>query len=52
MPWNEVRHKEVAEQYTMLKVSFSINKIQNTLQRQYHRGQTVLPLKQNLLEDE
>ena len=24
----------------MLKVSFSINNIQNTLQRQYHRSQT------------
>ena len=35
----------------MLKVSFSINNIQNTLQRQYHRGQTVLSLEQNVLEE-
>ena len=28
----------------MLKVSFNINNIQNTLQRHYHSGQTVLPL--------
>ena len=35
----------------MLKVSFSIKNIQNTLQRHYHRGQTILPLEQNVLED-
>ena len=35
----------------MLKVSFSINNIQNTLQRHYHRDQTVLHLVQNVLED-
>ena len=34
----------------MLKVSFSINNIQNTLQRQYRRGQTILSLEQNVLE--
>ena len=33
----------------MLKVSFSINNIQNTLQRDYHRGQTILPLEKNVL---
>ena len=32
----------------MLKVSFSINNIQNTRQRHYHRGQTVLSLEQNV----
>ena len=35
----------------MLKVSFSIENIQNTLQRHYRRGQTVLSLEQNVLED-
>ena len=35
----------------MLKVSFSFNNIQNTLQRHYRRGQTVLSLEQNALED-
>ena len=35
----------------MLKVSFSIKNIQNTLQRHYRRGQTVLPLEKNVLED-
>ena len=35
----------------MLKVSFNINKIQNTLQRDYCRGQTILPLEQNELVD-
>ena len=35
----------------MLKVSFSINNIQNTLQRHYRRDQTVLHLVQNVLED-
>ena len=35
----------------MLKVSFSIKNIQNTLQGHYHRGQTILPLEQNVLED-
>ena len=35
----------------MLKVSFSINNIQNTLQRQYRRGQIVLSLEQNVLEE-
>ena len=35
----------------MLKVSFSINNIQNTLQRDYRRGQSVLPLEQNVLVD-
>ena len=35
----------------MLKVSFNINNIQNTLQRHYRRVQTVLRLEQNVLED-
>ena len=35
----------------MLKVSFSINNNQSTLQRHYHRGQTVLSSEQNVLED-
>ena len=35
----------------MFKISFSINNIQNTLQRHYCRGQTVLSLEQNVLED-
>ena len=35
----------------MLKVSFSINNIQNTPQRDYRRGQSVLPLEQNVLVD-
>ena len=35
----------------MLKVSFRINHIQNTLQRHYHRVQTILVLEQNMLED-
>ena len=35
----------------MLKVSFSINNIQNTLQRDYRRGQTILPLEKNVLVD-
>ena len=35
----------------MLKVSFSIKNIQNTLQGHYHEGQTILPLEQNVLED-
>ena len=35
----------------MLKVSFSIKNIQNTLQRHYRRGQTVLPLEKNVFED-
>ena len=35
----------------MLKVSFSINQIQNTLQRDYCRGQTIWPLEQNVLVD-
>ena len=35
----------------MLKVSFRINHIQNTLQRHCHRGQTILVLEQNMLED-
>ena len=35
----------------MLKISFSFNNIQNTLQRHYGRGQTVLSLEQNALED-
>ena len=35
----------------MLKISFSFNNIQNTLQRHYRRGQTVLSLEQNALED-
>ena len=35
----------------MLKISFSFNNIQNTLQRHYRRRQTVLSLEQNALED-
>ena len=35
----------------MLKVSFNINNIQNTMQRHYRRVQTVLRLEQNVLED-
>ena len=35
----------------MLKVSFSISNNQSTLQRHYHRGQTVLSSEQNVLED-
>ena len=35
----------------MFKISFSINNIQNTLRRHYRRGQTVLSLEQNVLED-
>ena len=35
----------------MLILSFSINNIQNPLQRYYHRGQTILPFEQNKLED-
>ena len=47
----EVRHKEVPEQYALLKLSFSFNSIQNPLQRYYRRGQTVIPFEQNVLED-
>ena len=35
----------------MLKVSFNINNIQNTMQRHCRRVQTVLRLEQNVLED-
>ena len=35
----------------MLKLSFSINNIQNPLQRHYRRGQTVPSFEQNVLED-
>ena len=35
----------------MLKVSFSINNIQSTLQRDYRRAQTILPLEQNVSVD-
>ena len=35
----------------MLKLSFSINNIQNPLQRYYRRGQAVLLFEQNVLED-
>ena len=35
----------------MFKISFSISNIQNTLQRHYRRGKTVLSLEQNVLED-
>ena len=35
----------------MLKVSFGFNNIQKTLQRHYRRGQTILSLEQNVLED-
>ena len=35
----------------MLKVSFSINNIQNTLQRHYRRGHTILSLEENVVED-
>ena len=35
----------------MLKISFSINNIQNTLQGHYRKGQIVLSLEQNVLED-
>ena len=35
----------------MLKISYTINNIQNPLQRYYRRGQTVLPFEQNVLED-
>ena len=35
----------------MLKVIFSISNIQNTLQRQYHKGQTVLSSEQHVLEE-
>ena len=35
----------------MFKISFSISNIKNTLQRHYRRGQTVLSLEQNVLED-
>ena len=35
----------------MFKISFSISNIQNTLQRHYRRGQTVLSLEQNVLGD-
>ena len=35
----------------MLKVSFSINNIQSTLQRDYRRVQTILPLEQNVSVD-
>ena len=36
----------------MLKTNFSVNNIQNTLQRHYCRNQTLFPLEQNVLEDE
>ena len=39
---NEVRHKEVPEQYAMLKLSFNVKNIQNSLQRHYCRGQIIL----------
>ena len=35
----------------MLKLSFSINNIQNSLQRYYRKCQAVLPFEQNVLED-
>ena len=35
----------------MLKVSFSISNIQSTLQRDYRRAQTILPLEQNVSVD-
>ena len=41
---NEERHKRYIQWYTMLQLSFSISNIQNTLQRHYCRGQTVLSL--------
>ena len=48
---------EMMDYYTMLILNFSIKNTQNSLQRQYHRGQTDLSqnlgqnLGQNLLED-
>ena len=38
-------------EYTMLKLSSSINNIQNPFQRHYPRGQTILSFEQNLIED-
>ena len=35
----------------MLKLSFSINNIQNPFQRHYPRGQIVFSFEQNLIED-
>ena len=35
----------------MLKLSSSINNIQNPFQRHYPRGQTILSFEQNLIED-
>ena len=35
----------------MLNLSFSINNIQNPLQRHYGRDQTILSFEQNLTED-